>query len=224
MVWPHPRPSQNGNRAGPFLSCGNGSLHEWRALRKSTFASKNVLPRSIRKAASPKEEVDCKEQRVKRSSKILLQHVSRWTCWKYPGDVNVALNRTVASTMGGKPCWFTNLWRHCGEPPTSIVFASADVRTSENLAAKVGGANKKTRENTWSWCFPAKKKQANRSWGLRLCVNSWEHIPCQKDENLEFWEGTLQPSRCRKTPRPGSIQANSKKWMYIPLLAIIYWF
>lgn len=36
-------------------------------LRKSTFASKNVPPR-IRKAASPKEEVDCKEQRVKRSS------------------------------------------------------------------------------------------------------------------------------------------------------------
>lgn len=36
-------------------------------LRKSTFASKNVPPR-IRKTASPKEEVDCKERRVKRSS------------------------------------------------------------------------------------------------------------------------------------------------------------
>ena len=37
-------------------------------LRKSTFASKNVPPHIIRKTASPKEEVDCKEQRVKRSS------------------------------------------------------------------------------------------------------------------------------------------------------------
>ena len=45
--------------------------------------------------------------------------------------------------MGGKPCWFTNLWRHCGEPPTSIVFASADVGSSEYLAAKAGGGNKK---------------------------------------------------------------------------------
>ena len=40
------------------------------------------------------------------------------------------------------------------------------------------------------------------------------YIPCQKDENVEFWQGTRQPSRCRKTPRTGSIQANSNMNVY----------
>lgn len=161
----HPRPSQN-----DIYFPGGSLSFMWKQIssRVEGICGKAPLHQKTFRLVSErqhllKKKLTAKNSESKDHPQILLQLVSRVTCWKYPRDVNLALNRTIASSMGGKPYWFTNLWRHCGEPPTAIVLASADVGTSENLAAKVGGANKKTRKNR-SY-FPARKKRRTEAEG-----------------------------------------------------------